>query len=83
MKYVSHSFFPLGATAYRLKDNTVVFVYPSENSLDAFMAWYTGDDISDIDKFLNECAEGLHDTLGSGFCDTWQNIMQQLQDFMA
>ncbi len=83
MMQITHSFFPLGATMYRLPDNTVAFIYPSENSLESFMAWYTGDDMKDkeIHAFLDECVEGDHETLGSGFCDTWQNIMAQLQDF--
>jgi hypothetical protein len=81
MKYISHPFFPLGATLYRLSDNTSVFIYPSEDSLNGFMAWYTGDSITDVDKFLNECEEGQHSALGSGFCDTWGEIMKQLTDF--
>lgn len=84
MKQITHSFFPLGATLYKLPDYTLVFIHPSEDSLNAWMAWYTGIELKDkeINAFLDECAEGQHSTLGSGFNDTWQEIMAQLNDFM-
>lgn len=84
MKQIKHSFFPLGATVYVLPDKSVAFIYPSEDSLSGFNAWYTGlpeMNEQELNKFLDECAEGEHDTLGSGFCDTWANVMEQLQDF--
>ncbi len=84
MKYIDHSFFELGATMYRLPDYTIVFIYPSEDSLNNWMAWYTGIELKDkeIYAFLDECKDGTHSTLGTGFVDTWQEIMAQLNDFM-
>jgi hypothetical protein len=71
IQQIEHPFFELGATAYRLPDKTMVFIYPSEDSLDSFMAWYTGMEITDINSFLDECRGDKHSALGSGFCDTW------------
>lgn len=84
MKYINHSFFELGATLYQLPDHTIVFIYPSEDSLNGWMAWYTGIELKEkeIYAFLDECAECKHSTLGSGFNDTWAKIMEQLNDFM-
>ena len=84
MIVIKHSFFPLGACMYRLKDNTVAFIYPSEDSLQNWMAWYTGIEPKDkeINAFLDECANDEHSNLGSGFCDTWIKIMEQLNDFL-
>lgn len=80
---ITHKFFPLGATMHRLKDNTVAFIYPNEDSLQLWCSWYTGDDMKDkeINIFLDECCTGEHSTLGSGWADTWINIMLQLEDF--
>lgn len=85
MQVITHKFFPLGATMHRLPDNTIAFVYPSEDSLQSWMSWYTGLFIKDkeISSFLDECSEGEHSSLGSGFCDSWMGIMNQLKDFSS
>lgn len=79
MQYIEHPFFENGAMLYTLSDGTHAFVYPNDDG--SFSSWYTGCKIENVARFLNQCAEGQHDTLGSGWCDTWQNIHKQLADF--
>jgi hypothetical protein len=77
---ITHTFFPEGAIAFQLSDKTTVFIYPGDNG--TFQAWYTGMEIDKMSAFLSECADGMHDSLGSGFCDTWAEIIKQLKDFV-
>lgn len=83
MQIITHKFFPLGAICYRLEDETIAFVSPNENSLDNWSLWCTGEDMKDkhINEFLDECCEGEHQNLGSGFCNNWIDTMQLLKDF--
>ncbi len=83
MIIIEHEFYPLGATAHRLPDDTICFISPSDDDINHFNAWYTGMNLKDkeILPFLGECYQGEYTTLGSGFYDTWIEIMKQLNDF--
>lgn len=73
---INHSFFDGPCQMYLLQDKSAVFVWPNGKDL---QAWYTGMVIDDLPKFLAECQDGMqHETLGSGFSDSRENIMKQL-----
>lgn len=82
-QFISHPFFPQGAVLYNLK-NTMVFVYVNEdhNPDGKMLAWYTGAELCEgkLNSFLDECADGKHDTLGSGQAGTFAEVMKDLNE---
>lgn len=64
---ITHPFFERPQELFILPDKTAVFVGPLNDDL---QAWYTGEVIEDVNKFLDECQAGQYDTLGSSGVDS-------------
>lgn len=74
---LTHNFFKSG-TGYAViyKNQSVGFVYLCD---DYWCAWSTHFDINNIDQFLDECVQGLHDTEGSSStADTMEEAIDEL-----